>query len=149
MYGPLQREFTRTIESFAQPTPVLVAEFDSSLSGAGIIWCARNSGAEVAVGISAVDLIFLHFCEDSSFQNLSEFIEAILSVAGQVMLGHAGRSLALRGNSVTALTWAITERPRGSIVTIAAMIWSLLCVATDVNVSDVTHIAGTENSKCD
>lgn len=144
-----ETEFTRTIESFSQSTPVLIAEFDSSLSGAGVIWYARDDGAEVAVGVSAVDLTFLQFGEDSSFQNLAEFIGAILSVVGQVILGYAGRSLALRGDSVTALTWAITERPRGVIVTKAAMMWSLLCVATDVNVSEVTHIAGTENEKCD
>lgn len=29
------------------------------------------------------------------------------------------------------------------------MLWSLLCVATDVNVSEVTHIAGEDNEKCD
>ena len=57
--------------------------------------------------------------------------------------------MVLRGDSVTALTWAITERPRGTIVTKAAMMWSLLCVATDINVSEVTHIAGADNGKCD
>jgi hypothetical protein len=44
---------------------------------------------------------------DSSNQHLAEYIGAIIVVAGQVMLGHSGRSLALRGDSVTALTWAI------------------------------------------
>ena len=29
------------------------------------------------------------------------------------------------------------------------MLWSLLCVATDVNVSEVTHIAGEDNENCD
>ena len=32
-----ETEFTRSIESFAPATPILVAEFDSSLSGAGLI----------------------------------------------------------------------------------------------------------------
>ena len=144
-----ETEFTRTLESFSNSTPTLIAEFDSSLTGAGVIWYARDNGTEVAVGVSAVDLTFLEFGEDSSFQNLAEFIGAILAVMGQIILGLSSRSLALRGDSVTALTWAITERPRGSIVTQAAMLWSLLCVATDVNVSEVTHIAGEDNEKCD
>lgn len=101
------------------------------------------------MGISAVDLSFLSFGEDSSFQNLSDLIGAILAVIGQVMLGLSGHSLALRGDSVTALTWAITERPRGSIVTNASMVWSLLCVATEIDVREVTHIAGEENGNCD
>lgn len=63
-----ETEFTRSIESFAPATPVLVAEFDSSLSGAGVIWFARNNGAEKVLGVSAIDLTFLGFGIDSSNQ---------------------------------------------------------------------------------
>ena len=58
------------------------------------------------------------------------------------------QGLALRGDSVTALTWAITERPRGTIVTNAAMVWTLLCVSTDVDVREVEQIAGEGNENC-
>ena len=109
----------------------------------------RTGGTEVARGDGAVSLEFLGFGDDSSYQNLAEFIGAILAVVGQVALGCAGSSLALRGDSVTALTWAITERPRGTIVTNAAMVWTLLCVSTDVDVREVTHIAGEDNENCD
>jgi hypothetical protein len=101
------------------------------------------------VGVGAVDLTLLGFGVDSSFQNLSEYIGAILAVIGQVVLGLSGSSIALRGDSVTALTWAINERPRGSIVTNAAMVWTLLCIAADINVREVTHIPGEENERCD
>lgn len=74
------------------------------------------------MGVCAVSLTFLGFGDDSSYQKLREFIGAILAVIGHVILGNRGRTLALWGDSVTALTWAITERPRGSIVTNAAMI---------------------------
>jgi hypothetical protein len=142
-------EFTRSISSFAPEPPVLVAEFDSSLSGSGVIWYARDSGTEVVLGVSAVCLGFLGFGVDSSNQNLAEYIGAIIAVAGQVILGHSGRSLALRGDSVTALTWAISERPRGKIVTNASIVWTLLCVATNIDVREITHIPGDENEKCD
>jgi hypothetical protein len=65
------------------------------------------------------------------------------------MLGFAGTGIALRGDSVTALTWAMTERPRGVRVTNASMVWTLLCIATDIDVKEVTHIAGVDNEKCD
>ena len=136
-----ETEFTRSIASFASETPAQVAEFDSSLSGAGLIWYSRDGDAEVALGVGAADLLFLGFGEDSSFQ--------YLAVLGQIALGFWGRSVALRGDSVTALTWAITERPRGGRVTKAAMVFSLLCIASDVDVREVTHIAGTENKNCD
>ena len=34
-------------------------------------------------------------------------------------------------------------------MTKAAMVFSLLCIAAGVDVKEVTHIAGTENKKCD
>jgi hypothetical protein len=71
------------------------------------------------------------------------------NVRHTVMNSLSGRSIALRGDSITALTWAITERPRGSIVSNASMVWTLLCVATDLDVNEVTHIAGKDNSNCD
>lgn len=144
-----EAEFTRTIQSFAPTPPISVVEFDSSLSGAGLIWYVRDNGTEVVRGVSAVDLGFLGFGIDSSYQNLAEYLGAILAVVGHAILGHAGRSLALRGDSVTALTWAITERPRGDIVTNASMVWTLLCVATNIDVVEVTHIAGKDNVNCD
>jgi hypothetical protein len=70
-------------------------------------------------------------------------------VIGQVVLGWAGRNVALRGDRVTALTWAITERPRGVKITNAAMVWTLLRIAADVNVKEVTHIVVTANLNCD
>ena len=51
---------------------------------AGILWereyysFKRSNNAEVCLGGSAVDLGFLEFQEDSSFQNLSEFLGIIL-----------------------------------------------------------------------
>jgi hypothetical protein len=137
------------VVSFADVTPVVLVEFDASLSGAGLVWYHRSSGAEVAMGVGAVDLSFLAFETDSSYQNLSEFIGAILAVMGQVMLGLSGQSLALRGDSVTALTWAVTERPRGEIVTNAAMVWILLCVAAEIHVKEILYIPGDGNVNCD
>jgi hypothetical protein len=51
-----ETDYTRTIVSFADVTPVVLVEFDASLSGAGLIWYHRSSGAEVAMGVGAVDL---------------------------------------------------------------------------------------------
>jgi hypothetical protein len=42
---------------------------------------------------------------------------------------------------MTALTWAVTERPRGEIVTNAAMVWTLLCVAAEIHVKEVIHMS--------
>jgi hypothetical protein len=72
-----------------------------------------------------------------------------VAVAGRVIYGQHGKNMILRGDSITVLTWAITEHSRGAIVTKAAMIWTQLCVATDTHISEVQHIAGSENHLCD
>ena len=127
----------------------VTAEFDASLKGAGVVWYGTIDGAEGAGGVCAVDLSFLGFGEDSSFQNLSEFIGAVIAVAGQVIMGLHGQTMSLRGDSVTALTWAITERPKGERVTRAAIIWTMLCVAVNINIDSITHISGKSNRVCD
>ena len=144
-----ETQFTRHLESFSQPAATIVAEFDSSLSGAGLLWYARSEGTEAVRGVCAVDLTFLDFGVDSSYQNLAEFLGAILAVVGYIQLGHKGQTLALRGDSITALTWAITERTRGCNVTNASMVWTLLCLAAEVDITEMIHISGKENHRCD
>jgi hypothetical protein len=109
----------------------------------------RTDGAEVVRVVSAVSLAFLDIGVDSPNQNLAEYIGAILAVLGQAILGFSGTGIALRGDSVTALTWTITERPKGVRVNNASMIWTLLCIAADVDVKEVTHIPGEDNKQCD
>lgn len=53
--------------------PILVAEFDSSVSGSGMIWYARESGTEVVLGVCAAFLGH-RFGVESSNQNLAEYI---------------------------------------------------------------------------
>ena len=54
---------------------MVVAEFDLSLSGAGLIWYSRQGDAEVALGVDAADLLFLGFGEDS-------FVPELIRVLG-------------------------------------------------------------------
>jgi hypothetical protein len=66
---------------------MLLAEYNSLLGGSGQIWLVRSEGAEEVVGVSSIDLRFLELGVDSSNQNLSEFIGAIIAIIGQVMPG--------------------------------------------------------------
>ena len=138
-----------SLESFAPAIPVMIAEFDASLKGAGLIWYSRSDSSEVERGVCTVDLSFLRIGDDSSFQNLSEFIGAILGVAGHIILGRQGQSLTPRGGSLTVLTWALAERSRGSIVTNVAMVWTILCTTADVDIREIIHTAGIDNWRCD
>ena len=96
----------RTISSL-KPTPAtVVAEFDASLAGIGIVWFDVQEGTEVAMGLYALSTVALGFKDDSSYQNLSEFIAAIVAVLGFgcfIRLGYTGKNLLLWGDSITAL----------------------------------------------
>ena len=144
-----ERRFSRTMESFGNDPPLYIVEFDASLKGAGILWYRRVRGTEVCVGGSAIDLRFLGFGEDSSYQNLSEYIGGILGLIGLIKLGIKGLNVEMRGDSISALTWAQTERCRGEIVTNASFVFTMLCIAYDLDVKVTTHISGADNHWCD
>jgi hypothetical protein len=48
-----------------------------------------------------------------------------------------------------SLTWAISERNRGSILLNASMVWALLRIATVIHEKEITHITGAYDEKCD
>ena len=142
--------FTRSIDSFRDDMPSYIVEFDASLTGAGILWFRRaNNGTEVCMGASAVDLRGLEFGEDSSYQNTSEYIGAVLGLIGLLKMNVRSVDIELRGDSIAALTWAKTERCRGSLVTNASMVFTVLCIAFNLDVKVATHIAGKDNVVCD
>ena len=104
---------------------------------------------QVCMGASAVNLRGLEFGEDSSYQNTSEYIGAVLGLIGLLKMNVRSVDIELRGDSIAALTWAKTERCRGSLVTNASMVFTVLCIAFNLDVKVATHIAGKDNVVCD
>ena len=97
------------------------------------------------MGASAVDLRGLGFGDHSSYQNTSKYIGAILGMIGLVKIKVRSVDIELRGDSIAALTWAKMERCRGSLVTNTSMVFTLLCIAFNLDVKSATHIAGKDN----
>jgi hypothetical protein len=142
-----EQKYTRRMASFLPEQLRYVVEFDASLSGAGILWFERlPNGTEVVMGGSAVDLRGLHFGTDSSFQNIAVYIGCILGMAGLAVMGIRDVDIEVRGDSIAALTWAETERPRGELVTNAAVVFTLLGISFGL---DAKKLAGEENWRCD
>ena len=80
----------------------------------------------MCLGGSAVDLRFLELQEDSSSQNLSEFLGITLGTIGLVNLRFSNTDSEIRGDSISALTWTETERYRGERIINASMIFTSL-----------------------
>ena len=96
-----------------------------------------------------MDLRGLDFGNDSSYQNMAEYVGAIVGILGLLKLGVSNEDIEVRGDSQSALTWARTERPRGKVVTNAAMVFTLLCVSHGIEAKEATHIGGQVNYRCD
>ena len=110
-----------------------------------MLWYKREHNREVCLGGGAVDLSCLSFNSDSSNQNVAEFMGALLGIIGLVKLGVRNVDVELRGDSVTALSWAT----KGQRSINAATIFTMLCVALSVDVKSTCHISGDDNFKCD
>jgi hypothetical protein len=145
----------RTLESF-RPTPArFVVQFDASLSGIGMMWYRREpNGGELCLGGAAVSLAEFSFGEDSQYQNVAEFMAIVIGVAGLVAWAKvvgvvAGDHLILRGDSVSALSWAFKERSRSYLARNALIVFVALCSALDFYVDEIVHVAGDNNGICD
>ena len=143
-------KFSRTFESFEHRHPSWVCEFDASLSGVGIIWFQRTpEGAEIAKAWAQVDIRSLNFGEDSSFQNTSEYIGSLLCARGLTCLGVSNVPILLRGDSVSALSWARKGTVRSAHASRASALWAQYASLHQIEVVDVAHLAHEVNTRTD
>ena len=144
-----EQRFTLPLASFKSGVAEYIVETDASLHGVGCLIYRRNRDSEVCVGASAVDLRSLGFATESRFQNVCEFIGSIVGILGLVRLGVKNVDIEIRGDSISALTWAQKERTRGMQVSNAAMVYTLVCVSYGIEAKFATHISGEANFRCD
>ena len=142
-------EFSRTISSFKCTVSSLIIEFDASLTGIGLLYYQRSENGEVLLGGGSVDISSLHFDSEASYQNTAEFIAAVLGIRGLKQLGLKPRNVCLRGDSITALTWASTSRFRGGLVGNAAAAFILQNIYEKISISEVVHLAAADNWRAD
>lgn len=154
-----ETQFTRPFASFRVSAPSLVIKFDGCLSGSGVIWYGGMSALALqhdpltrglsALGGAAVDLRSLGFGEDSSFQNVSEFISLLLGVVGAIAMGWDISSVYFIGDSKAALTWAKEGRFRSNNVVNAATAMAMIGATRTFNVYGVQHVPKENNRACD
>ena len=101
------------------------------------------------IGEGAIDITILNFGSDASYQNTAEFIAAILGIRGLAKLNLTPRKVNLRGDSITALTWAGSGKFKGDLVGNAAIIFILQGIYSDVTVDRVIHLPAEDNWRAD
>ena len=112
--------FSRSLISFRSVVPTLIIEFDASLQGIGILYYVPGALRETLIGSCAVDISSLGFGSEAKYQNSAEFLGLVLGIQGLRKLGVTAKSIHLRGDSTTALSWASTEKFKGILVSNAA-----------------------------
>ena len=147
-----ETKFTRSIHTFASVEPKLFIQSDACLFGLGILIYGGPNG-NVPLGGSAVDISHFGFGEDSSFQNVAEFVAAVMGIVIIVKMGLLfmikDYGVGLRGDSITALTWISKEKYRGLSVSNAAMVYTILGIACGSAVSNAVHLSASDNWRAD
>jgi hypothetical protein len=146
-----EKRFARQLSSFRPGTWTgWVIEFDASLTGIGVIIYQRDrAGSEVPVGYCVVDIASLGFAGNPAYQNTAEFIGATLGMRVAFCVGAQMDSICLRGDSVTALRWAVTSRFRSHLVAQASMVFVIQQIQLEASVGEVIHISSDENWRAD
>ena len=147
-----EEKFTKSIHTFTFVEPRLYIQSDACLFGLGIL-IYGGPNRDIPMGGSAIDISQFGFGTDSSFQNVSEFVAAVM---GTIMIIKMGllfmikdMGVGLRGDSITAITWITKERYRGESVSNAAMVYTLLGIACGSVVSEATHLSAANNWRAD
>lgn len=147
-----ESRFSRSFELFKDAPATMVCEFDSSLTGSGMLFYQCNpDGSETVLGGAAISLSSLGFEDDSSFQNTSEFIAIVLCLRVLRAVFPEVKTISLRGDSVSALTWASKGQFRGDIITNSSILHTLILIVTGIEIvgDPILHIRGEDNWRCD
>jgi hypothetical protein len=143
--------FSRTLISCSHIVPTLIIEFDVSLQGIGILYYIPGDTQDTLIGSCAVDVSSLSFGSEAKYQNSAELLGPILGIEGLQDLGVTAKSVQLRCDSITALTWASTEKFQGNLVSNAASVFILQGILTSVSVggNTHTHLSAEDNWRTD
>lgn len=145
-----EQSFTRSLSSFTSTIPTLTIQFDGSLWGSGVTWYRSTDRTTSAlVGGLSLCLRRLDFGSDPAFQNCAEFISVTAGVIGAIMMGLDVSSVLLKGDSVTALSWAEGGRFKSDNVMNAATVFTMVCVIHGVHVVGTELVTSEENWMCD
>jgi hypothetical protein len=101
------------------------------------------------LGGCSLSIEYLRFGADASFQNTAEFIAAALGIRGLGAFAGAGQAIELRGDSITALTWAGKRSVRSSLASNASVFYSLQCLASEIGIARIIHLSSQMNWRAD
>jgi len=141
--------YARDITSFSNIPPKYTIEYDASLTGVGVIIYQIDEK-----GLEQEWKVFQHGFDFnlegmSKYQNTAEFIALVMGVAGLVSLGINNTSVLCRGDNKSSLSWGLSENFKSQLGRRAALVLTTLSIHSNIHITEVVHIAGKINVRCD
>lgn len=141
--------FSRPISSFVKSHCDIVIQFDASLTGGGLLFYEVMSDLSLMLKSAiALDFGFFDFT-GSQYQNLAEFLAAVVGVHIVASRYRGARVIELRGDSKSALKWMGKGRSNCEWTSRLGMVLIHLLFKYDILVADVVHVPGVENVLAD
>jgi hypothetical protein len=153
------RKYARSFQSITRATwgHTWVVEYDASLKGLGIIWFevtydSLGVAREEARGCATVDISQFGF-DESGKMNTAEFVAATMGIRGLVRQGIRDTGVMLRGDNMSAMTWAHKQSFKSATAFNAACVHVVQGVQHGLDVVAWEHLPHTEaydyNWRCD
>jgi len=121
----------------------------ASLMGVGAV-IAEFSTAQVISPVGVLQARFPYALDKSDYQNAAEFAGIVYGMLALVSCGVRDCGVLLRGDSITALAWAQTQRFRGRKGNENAyLIFVLICLKFNLSIADTEFIVSEQNATPD
>ena len=148
---PHENKFARQLESFQIQRATVKIEYDASLTGFGYVISElqHNEQWEI-ISFLGMDFPFQQDTKnDSSFQNVCEFIAVISALICLWTLHYKHFNYILIGDNISSLSWCKKGRSNSIYARRAMISFSLLSVQIQATLHSTVHTPGTSNIICD
>lgn len=143
-----EHSFARPLTSFRSISCTYALEFDASLTGVGILLNRLSpDGQELRWKCVQFHLPFGPL--SSGYQNTVEFIAVVFGLLALASVGVRDVAVRLRGDSMSALTWALRRSYKSPLARGAATVYTMLGLHYNISVRESIHIPGVSNVDCD
>jgi hypothetical protein len=138
-------KYARSFNSFQSEAATILIWYDASLTGIGVSVYDISNNQQTLLAIGSYKFKFnLH--QNSAYQNIAEFIACVAGYIIMARLNISHVDVRLKGDSISSLTWASTERFRSPQGRSSALVFTLLGINFDYNISETEHIPGILNT---
>jgi hypothetical protein len=137
--------YARSFSSFKSEEASILIWYDASLTGIGVSVYDISNSHQTLLAVGSYNFKF-DLQQHSGYQNVAEFIACVAGYIIMARLKIKHVAVKLKGDSISSLTWASTERFRSPHGRSSALIFTLLGINFDYTVSETEHIPGVLNT---